>query len=45
MLLVPEVVIGVVATSCPNELITFKVPPFKSVMLLKLMLIWVLAGL
>jgi copper transport protein len=37
--------IGVVATSCPNELITFKVPPFKLVMLLKFMLICVLAGL
>ena len=30
VLLVPEVVIGVVATSCPNELITFNVPPFLS---------------
>ena len=45
VVLVPDAVIGVVATDCPKALIMLMEPPAKLVMLLKLMLTSVLAGL
>ena len=44
MVVAPVVLIGVVATCCPNEFIILIEPPFKSEMLLKAILTCVLAG-